>query len=73
MKTIQTAFANRLKALLAERGMTQADLARKSGLTISAISRYANGNRLPRADKLVLLAGALGIDAGKLARTVCDE
>lgn len=73
MKTIQTAFAERFKGLLVETGMTQADLARRSGLTISAICRYSNGNRLPRADKLALLAEALGISAEELGRRVLDE
>lgn len=73
MRTIQTEFAERFRGLLAEVGMTQADLARKSGLTISAICRYANGNRLPRADKLALLADALGISAEELGRRVLDE
>lgn len=73
MRTIQTAFAERLRGLLAETGMTQADLARKSGLTISAICRYCNGNRLPRADKLALLAEALGISAEELGRRVHEH
>lgn len=39
---------HRLKELLNETGDTQNEMARKSGLTKSAISNYLNGTREPR-------------------------
>ncbi|MDO4961532.1 MAG: helix-turn-helix transcriptional regulator [Eubacteriales bacterium] len=40
--------------------MTQAELAEKSGIRQSNISRIENGNALPRLDTLSLLAKAMG-------------
>lgn len=53
-------MGQRLRGLLAERKMSQADLARAAGLTCSAISRYALGERVHRAETLLAIARALG-------------
>ena len=43
-----------------ERNMTQAELAEKSGIRQSNISRIENGNAIPRLDTLKALAVAMG-------------
>ena len=45
-------FANRLKALLEKKGMTGAELARKIGVSKSAVSDWLKGKSLPRIDKV---------------------
>ena len=45
-----------------ESNMTQAELAQKSGIRQSNISRIENGNAVPRLDTLKALARAMGKD-----------
>ena len=52
-------FAQNLKALRLERGLTQAALARRAGLASTAISMYELGQRQPDLDRLERLAQAL--------------
>lgn len=47
IKKLCLKFALELKALMDENGMTQKELAIKSGLTEASISCYSNGKRLP--------------------------
>lgn len=52
---------NNLKKILEEKGMTQSELARLSGLDKSTISRYIKYNRTPHGDNLVKIAKVLGV------------
>jgi transcriptional regulator with XRE-family HTH domain len=47
--------------------MTQADLARACGLTVSAIKAYENGRRRPSIKAISALYRALGLDAFEVA------
>ena len=66
---------HRLKELLNETGDTQNEMARKSGLTKSAISNYLNGTREPRQDAIYKLSVAynvsptwlMGLDVDKIS------
>ena len=49
-----------LARLISEKGITAAELSRRSGLTPGAISSYKSGRILPTIDALQKLAGALG-------------
>lgn len=49
----------RLKQLMRERRITQRDLARMSGVTEAAMSRYMGGNRQPGGETLANMATAL--------------
>ena len=60
------AFGEHLKSLLEEKGMTQAELARRTGLTEASVSRYINGNRTPRIAQAYRMAWAIGIDMNTL-------
>jgi transcriptional regulator with XRE-family HTH domain len=59
-------FAANMKALRAERGWSQEDLSRESGLHYTAISKMERGARAPRFPTVVILAEAFGVPAGRL-------
>ena len=49
-------FAERLKELRAERGVTQDKLAEETGLSQSALANWENGKRSPSAAAIISLA-----------------
>lgn len=53
-------FAGNLDYWLTSTGMSQHDLAKVTGLDQSAISRYANAQRMPTIRAIVNIANALG-------------
>jgi transcriptional regulator with XRE-family HTH domain len=57
----QESTRTRLAQALGEAGLTQAELARRSGIDRSSISLYLSGRYCPKADKLLRLAQALGV------------
>jgi transcriptional regulator with XRE-family HTH domain len=59
-------LANKLKTLRAERGLSQADLAERSGLTINDISRYERGAVSPNLENFIKIAKALEVSADDL-------
>ena len=59
-------FAANLKAVRAERGWSQEDLSRATGLHTTAISKVERGTRAPRFPTIVALAEALDVPAGRL-------
>lgn len=52
---------NKLKAIRALRGVTQADLARQAGVSPTAIAEYETGKRDLRAETVRKLCDALGV------------
>jgi len=54
-------FGSRLQQLRLAAGLTQAQLAQKSGLTQGAISRWEKGGREPGWSEAIALAAALGV------------
>lgn len=66
-------FANRLSALLAQSGLTQKELAEKTGLTPAAISRYVSGNRMPREIVVAKIAKALDVQPRDLTGTNAEQ
>ena len=56
----------RIKELRVERGITQAQLARDTGLTISAISKWEQGSRVPSAMVIITLAKYFGVSSDYL-------
>lgn len=55
-------MAERIQMLMDERGMTQADLARMTGMTTSNITYLVNGKtKDPRMMTLIAVAQALGV------------
>ena len=59
-------FSQRLAALLAERNMTQLELAARIGVTRAAMSRYVSGEREPRLVTLVRIAEELAVNVDDL-------
>lgn len=60
------AFGEYLKSLLEEKGMTQAELARRTGMTEASVSRYINGKRIPKIAQAYEMAQVIGIDMNTL-------
>ena len=54
-------FQERITSALAEKSITQAELARKTGIWASAISDYIKGKYEAKQDKLSMLARALNV------------
>lgn len=59
-------FAQKLKDLRAEKGLTQVSLAKISGLTSSCIAMIESGKNEPTAKTLIALSNALNVSAGYL-------
>lgn len=49
-------FAKRLREQRKACGLTQAKLAKKTLISVHTICAYENGNRIPRADVIVIFA-----------------
>ncbi|MCH5357622.1 helix-turn-helix domain-containing protein [Limosilactobacillus reuteri] len=60
------AFQTRLQAALNESGMTQAELARKTGIGRNSISDYLKGKYLAKQQYVGALARVLNVDEGWL-------
>ena len=54
-------FIERLRQIMSERSISQADLSRLTGLRTSSISDYLTGKYVPKQDKVALIAGALSV------------
>lgn len=59
-KKMSDNFTDRLRATRELRGLSQTDLAKRTGLQPSAISHFETGKRAPSFDNLKRLADALG-------------
>ena len=59
-------LAKRLKDLRAERGLTQAALAKRAGLTLGYVARLEIGMHDPQLSTLQKLAKALGVKPSQL-------
>ena len=59
MNSERNQFSIRLEELLKTRGITQKELAQKSGVTEAAICHYIKGDRTPRSSVLTRIALAL--------------
>jgi transcriptional regulator with XRE-family HTH domain len=61
-------FSAQLKALRTRLGLSQADLAARSGVTREAIARYETGPRIPTLTVAQRLAEALGVNCTAFVR-----
>lgn len=53
--------SERIKEALTLRGMSAAELSRKSGITKGLISRYIHGEVIPKQSKIAAIAHALSV------------
>lgn len=63
----------RLTSLRESRGMSRADLARKSGLGGATVQQWEAGTRSPQVDTLALVAKTLGLPIGELVDVPRDQ
>lgn len=63
----------RLTILMKERGMSQKQLAEATSLTPAAVSRYVNGERVPRAITIAALAKALDVKSADITGTAEEQ
>ena len=59
-------FADTLKKLRAEKGLSQNEIAKRMYVTKVTVSRWENGNRLPDAAMIYRLSEVLGVDINVL-------
>ena len=59
-------FTERLKELRIEKGFTFEQLAKKTGLSKSALNYWENGERIPNAQAIIVLAKFFGVTADYL-------
>jgi transcriptional regulator with XRE-family HTH domain len=59
-------FSQRLKDILKDRNMAQAELARKIGMSQDAINNYCTGRREPSLDVLMTICQFFGVSADYL-------
>lgn len=55
-----------IRELIRHKRMTQRELAERTGITTSSISRYIKGERIPNSEILVKIASALNTDTNSL-------
>ena len=60
-----------IKEILEAKGMSQRELAEKAGITEVTMSRYINGNRVPKAPVAMCIARVLGVDISEIVE--CAE
>lgn len=58
--------AERLRMLMEQFGLTQADFGKTVGIDRSTVSLYLNGKRVPRQDKLALISEKYRVQPGWL-------
>lgn len=61
-------FAGRLKELREAAGLSQPELAERSGLTKDGVAQIEQGRRAPSWETALALAWALGVEVGEFAR-----
>lgn len=66
-------FAETLRKLRTEKGLSQRDLAERMFVDRSTVNRWENGSRLPDAAMLSLLSGCLDVDVNILLSTALES
>lgn len=66
-------FADTLKKLRTEKGLSQRELAEQMYVTRSAVAKWENGSRLPDVTMISRLSGVLGVDVNTLLSTAAQS
>ena len=66
-------FADTLKKLRSEKGLSQNDIAKRMYVTNTTVSRWENGSRLPDAVMISRLSGVLGVDVNILLSSLTQS
>ena len=70
---MNTLFAETLKKLRKEKGLSQIQLGNQMFVNNSTVARWENGSRLPDAAMITRLARVLGVDVGTLLSTAAES
>jgi len=62
MESISKRFGHRLKVALVDVGMTQEEVAQRTGLSQATVGRHVRGISSPTLDQLAAYAAALGAE-----------
>lgn len=65
---VTQALADELTGEYRKKRLTQSDIVKKSGLSLATVQRLLKGQRAMDATQLVLIAGAIGVDADTVLR-----
>ena len=65
-KRLAKVVADRIRCVREDKGMSQGEVARRTGLDAANVCRMERGVRFPRIDILYRVAQALGVKAGDL-------
>ena len=63
---IENKFANRLKTLREEKGLSQNKLSKATGISQVAISRWERGKQIPNIDTAIIFAKYFGVSTDYL-------
>jgi transcriptional regulator with XRE-family HTH domain len=66
LRDVAQPFGPRLKVARENASMSRKDLARRLGVEESSVAAWENDSRAPRANRLIMLAGILGVSIGWL-------
>lgn len=66
MQDVRTVFASRLRAARRDKGYTQYELSRLTGISERYIGRYESGKSMPTSIYLLRIAKALGVSPNYL-------
>jgi transcriptional regulator with XRE-family HTH domain len=72
-KKKSTGFATRLRELREAAGLTQAQLAERSGMHTHGVTKIEQGDREPSWATVLALAGALGVNVSVFAAGVTEQ
>ena len=70
---MNTLFAETLRKLRTERGLSQRELAKRMYVTRSTIARWENSSRLPDAAMISRVAQCLGVEVGTLLSAAAES
>lgn len=73
MRAEEESFAKNVQRVMAERSMTQDELARLAGVGQSAISNMLSRNSRPQQRTVIKIAGALGVEPSTLWPGIGDD
>lgn len=66
-------FGLKVKQLRQARGLSFADLAKETGMSVSYLNEIEKGKKYPKADKIAMVAAALGAAVGELTNGELDR
>jgi transcriptional regulator with XRE-family HTH domain len=66
-------FAEKLKELREQAGLSQSAVAERAGLALRSIQNWEQGHRTPRAEAILAIAGAIGAPVEALLTEIARD